>query len=166
MILDLSQLNENVEYYHFKMDTFQSAILLVTKASIDLRYAYYSIPIAVEHRKFLKFFWKGVLWQFKCLPNGLSSGPRLFTKVMKPPFATLRAKGHTVLSYLDDSIVIHTSKIQASKSVNATAELLSELGFIIHPEKSQFTPVQRIQYLGFIIDSRSMSVTLPQIKKK
>ena len=45
---------------------------------------YYSLPIAIEHQKYLKFFWKGVLYTFTCLPMGLSSSPRIFTKVMKP----------------------------------------------------------------------------------
>ena len=35
---------------------------------------------------------------------GLSSSPRIFTKVMKPVFANLRSKfGHTCLGYIDDS---------------------------------------------------------------
>ena len=44
MILNLKKFNENVEYYHFKMDTFESAIKLITKgtfmASVVLRHAY------------------------------------------------------------------------------------------------------------------------------
>lgn len=59
VILNLKQLNEFVVYHHFKMDTIQACISLMEKdcymASIDLRDAYYSVPIAVEHRKFLKF---------------------------------------------------------------------------------------------------------------
>ena len=73
MILDLSELNKNVEYHHFKMDTFQTTIQLVYKdcfmASIDLRDAYYSVPINIEHRKYLKFSFNGKLWNFKCLPT-------------------------------------------------------------------------------------------------
>lgn len=59
LILDLSELNKNVQYHHFKMDTLQSALQLITPncfmASIDLRDAYYTVPIAKAHRKFLKF---------------------------------------------------------------------------------------------------------------
>lgn len=122
MILDLSELNKNVEYHKFKMDTFQNSTRLVTKdcfmASIDLRDAYYTVPIAPEHRKFLKFSWKGNLWQYKSLPNGLSSGPRIFTKILKPPFAHLRTQGHTVLGYLDDTLVIEKSKLETYNSVS------------------------------------------------
>lgn len=101
MILDLSKLNEHLSYHHFKMDTFEVAKKLVSHncymASIDLRDAYYSVPIAKEYRKYLKFFWNGTLYQYKALPNGLSPAPRLFTKLLKAPFAKLRSLGYTVL---------------------------------------------------------------------
>lgn len=100
------------------------------------------------------------------LPNGLSTGPRLFTKLLKPPFAHLRAKGHTILGYIDDTIIIESSKQAVVKSVSATTELLASLGFIIHPEKSNFTPVQEIRYLGFIVNSIDMTVKLPVDKAK
>ena len=49
LILNLKNLNEHVEYHHFKMDTLQSAIRLMTQncyiASVDLRDAYYSFPL-------------------------------------------------------------------------------------------------------------------------
>ena len=149
MILDLSDLNKNTEYHHFKMDTFQKTVQLITEgcfmASIDLRDAYYSVPIAVEHRKYLKFSFEGKLWQFRALPNGLSTGPRLFTKLLKPPFAYLRAQGHNVLGYIDDTIIIANSKEAALKAISETSDLLTQLGFIIHQEKSQFSPVQQLQ---------------------
>ena len=90
MILNLVKLNKLVEYHHFKMDRLQAAMKLVQPhsfmTSIDLKDAYYSVPIHVDHQKYLKFVWKGVLHKFTALPNGLSSGPRLITKLLKPPF--------------------------------------------------------------------------------
>ena len=63
--------------------------------SIDLRDAYYSIPVSPTYRKYLKFIWRDQLYQFTCLPMGLSSSPRIFTKIMKPVFAHLRSEwGH------------------------------------------------------------------------
>ena len=58
MILNLRNLNKHVEYNHFKMDTLESAICLMTPgcymASIDFKEAYYSVPIAKDHQKYLK----------------------------------------------------------------------------------------------------------------
>ena len=55
MILNLKNLKTYVEYNHFKMDTLESAICLMRPscymASIDLKEAYYSVPIAKDHQK-------------------------------------------------------------------------------------------------------------------
>ena len=79
MILNLKPLNTFADYHHFKMDTFRTALKLIRPgsfmASVDLKDAYYSIPIAEEDRKLLMFQWKGKYYQFTCLPNGLSSAP-------------------------------------------------------------------------------------------
>ena len=100
MILDLKPLNKFVDCHHFKMDTFHTALKLIRLGcfmpSVDLKDAYYSIPIAQEDRKPLFIFqWRGKYYQFTCLPNGLLSAPRIFTKILKPVYARLRSVGHT-----------------------------------------------------------------------
>ena len=63
MILDLSLLNEDVHKRHFKMQHLEVAIDMLQQgdfmASIDLKDAYYTIPIHPEHQKFLCFFLAG-----------------------------------------------------------------------------------------------------------
>ena len=53
-------------------------------ASIDMKDAYYSIPVKNEDRKYLRFKWEDQFYEFTCLPNGLSCAPRQFTKILKP----------------------------------------------------------------------------------
>ena len=63
-----------VLYRHFKIDTLTAILNLITPgcymASIDLKHAYYTIPIAPEQQKFLKFIWNDQLYQFTALPMG------------------------------------------------------------------------------------------------
>ena len=96
-------MNYFVSYYHFNMDTIQTTLKHMRPgclmASVDLQDAYYSIPIAAEDRQLLKFEWEGNYFHFTCLPNGLASAPRLFTKVLKPVFANLRAQGHFCMGH-------------------------------------------------------------------
>ena len=66
-----------------------------------------------------------------------------------------------MLAYLDDTIIIGKSTADAEKAVQATVDLLSTLGFIIHPDKSVLIPAQKIEFLGFCLDTASMRVTLP-----
>ena len=58
-------------------------------SSIDLKHAYYTIPVSPRNRKFLRF----VSGEIKCINSpafqmGLASAPRIFTKLMKPASAT------------------------------------------------------------------------------
>lgn len=68
LILNLKGLNASIEYQHFKMESLTCAIQLMKKncymASIDLTDAYYTVPVAVEHRKYLRFFWRNRLFQY------------------------------------------------------------------------------------------------------
>ncbi|MGL5400902.1 MAG: reverse transcriptase domain-containing protein, partial [Plesiomonas shigelloides] len=48
--------------------------------SLDLKDAYFHIQIAPHHRRFLRFAFEGVAYQYAVLPFGLSLAPRTFTK--------------------------------------------------------------------------------------
>jgi len=64
------------------MDTLEHAIhLMKPDFYIDLKDAYYTVPIDSVHQKYLKFCFDGKFYQYTCLPNGLPSLPRLFTKL-------------------------------------------------------------------------------------
>ena len=169
LILNLKNLNTNLEYNHFKMTTLQSILTLVRKncfmTSIDLKDAYYSIKVKPELTKFLKFELLGVLYEFCTLPNGLSQGPRKFTKLTKPPLSCLRKEGVIVDIYIDDLFNTADSFEECLQGEMKTISLFHDLGFVIHPEKSQFVPSQQITYLGFVIDSQKMQVRLTEEKK-
>ena len=83
----------HIEYKHFKMESLSLAVQLMRKkcymASIDLTDAYYTVPVASEQRKYLRFMWGGKLFQCTCLSNGLSAAPRYFTKLLKPVYGIL-----------------------------------------------------------------------------
>ena len=164
VILDLSHFNEFVEKHHFKMDTNRDAINFMRPncylASIDFKHAYYSVRVTKEHRRFLCFEWKGRLFSFSALPQGLRSAPRTFTKLLKPAFATLREAGFTMLGYIDDSLFVEESARDLQEAVAMAVELFDDLGLTIHPKKSILQPIQSIEFLGFVLDSRTMTVAL------
>lgn len=168
MILNLKSLNEYVENYHFKMDSLGTAINLMNTncyfASIDLKDAFFSIPVKQSDRKYLRFTWNGTLYQFTCLAEGLSTHPRVFTKIMKCVFSDLRKKGHCNTGYIDDSLLIGQSYDDCRVNIRDTVALIDSLGFTVHPEKSVFIPTQEIHYLGFILNSREMTVQLTNEK--
>lgn len=129
-------------------------------ASIDLKDAYYSVPIHSDYHKYLKFQWKGKIYKFVCFPNGLALCPRKFTKLLKPAFAYLRKHGYTSVVFIDDSWLKSAKYDDCIDNIIATLSLLDKLGFIVHWDKSILIPTQRIVFLGFILDSLKMCVSL------
>ena len=163
VILNLKEFNQHVEYHHFKMDTLETAINMMKPgcfmASIDLKDAYYSVPICIAHQKYLKFVFNTKLYQFTCMPNGLSSAPRIFTKLLKPVYETLHNMGYLNLGYIDDSYLQGDTHSECCENVENTASLLRKLQFHLHPTKSVTNPTQKLTFLGFILDSINMIVS-------
>ena len=95
LILNLKGMNESIEYQHFKMESLTYAKQLMKKDCYmgykNLTDECYTVPVAVEHRKYLQFFWRNKLFQYTCLPNGLASAPRYFIKRLKPVYSSLRS---------------------------------------------------------------------------
>ena len=102
-MLNLKNLNEFIEHIHFKMHGLKEILKMVAEncfmASLDIKDAYYSIPVDESSQKFIS---KEQLHQFCVLPDGLSLCPRWFTKLLKPPLAELRKSKHDISAYIDD----------------------------------------------------------------
>ena len=108
-VINLKPLNQFVHEIHFKMENIESVKQLLRPgdfmATVDLKDAYFSIPIDTRDRKYLRFLWDNVLYEFTCLPFGYSLAPRTFTKILKPAQALLRLNGVRVVCYLDDILI-------------------------------------------------------------
>ena len=170
MILDLTEFNKWVPYEHFKMTSLQTAIQMLRPhcwmGSVDLKDAYYSVPMRQEVRKFLKFTWEGKLFQFVGMPNGLSCAPRIFTKLLVPVYADLRQKGVECFPYIDDSFVVADSEEACRSSLVELSHTLDDLGLVVHEGKSVLEPTQKLVFLGFELDSKRMVVSLTREKKE
>ena len=169
-ILDLTWVNLHVEYEHFKMFSLHTALEMMRPdcwmGSIDLKDAYYSVPIREEDRKFLRFFWREELFQFRVLPNGLACAPRVFTKLLTPVFASLRETGCEAFPYIDDSFVVGDSVERCRESLRELRGSLEKLGFVIHEDKSGFEPTKQLVFLGFILDSEEFKIFLTKEKEE
>lgn len=168
-ILNLKPLNKIVEKHHFKMEDYRTATRLLSPlcymASIDLKDAYFLINMSEASRKYLQFKFEGQTWEFKCLPFGLSSGPYVFTKLLKPVVSLLRSQGFFIVNYLDDFLCLGNSYVDCTNCVTQTIKLLSSLGFIINNEKSKLLPSQCRKFLGFELNSVDMTLGLPIEKR-
>ncbi len=167
-VFNLKRLNRFVKSEHFKMESIQMTKQLIQKdnwmISVDLRDAYFMIPIHPEHKKYLRFEWGQDLFEFQVVPFGLKSAPRVFTKIMKPIMAHLRQRTMKVIIYIDDLLLIAHSWEECQEHKQFIIQLFQKLGLVINWEKSQLIPCQQIRFLGHIIDSRKMTLSLPEEK--
>jgi hypothetical protein len=168
-ILNLKGLNKFVAKSHFKMEDFRTASKLIPKngfmATIDLKEAYLLVPIATNHRKYLRFEYNNVTYEFCSLVYGLSVAPRTFTKIMKEVVTYLRKRGLTSTIYLDDILCIGRDLNECKYNVRETLRLLECLGFVVNYTKSSIQPQQCCKFLGFVYNSIDMSISLPMEKR-
>uniref|UniRef100_H3A4T0 ribonuclease H n=1 Tax=Latimeria chalumnae TaxID=7897 RepID=H3A4T0_LATCH len=131
---------------------------------IDLSNSFHSIPIAPRHCHFFLFHWKEELWQWTCMVFGLASAPWVFTKILRPFAACLRSQGVRLLVYLDDILLMGSSAERLQEQTEVAVHLLTALGFQVNRGKSTLTPTQSIEYLGFVVCARSLTLALPARK--
>lgn len=168
-ILNLKQLNCFLQAPHFKLEDIRTAMKLISKncfmATIDLKDAYYSISIHEAHRKYLRFHFNDSLWEFSSLPFGLSVAPFVFTKIMKPIVTYLRKQNITCVVYLDDCLIMADTEYQCSHYINVALNLFQRLGFTINYNKSNLNPECSTKFLGFILNSHDLTISLPEEKQ-
>ncbi|XP_069588445.1 uncharacterized protein [Ranitomeya imitator] len=89
-IINLKKLNSFVKNHTFKMESIRSTIKLLfpncMMGGIDLKDAYYHLPIHDRYQKYLRVAVtiNGEIhhFQYTAMPFGLSTAPRIFTKIM------------------------------------------------------------------------------------
>lgn len=168
-ILNLKRLNKYVKIEHFKMEDYRTASKIITKdcfmASIDMKDAYFLVPVHPTHKKYLRFKNNDTLYEFNCLSFGLSTAPFVFTKLLKPVVEYLRSRNMVSVICLDDIFCVGRSYDECNQNVLETKNTLVRLGFLINYEKSCLLPSTECKYLGFLFNSKKMSLQLPQDKK-
>ena len=107
------------------------------------------VPIHPESRKYLRFRFKGTIYEFSCLPSSLSQGPRVFTRIIRPIVAQLHSEAIRTVIYLNDLLLIH-------EIFRYVRRLLSSLGFTVKLE-----PTRCLVFPGAVLDTSFMSLALP-----
>ena len=55
--------------------------------------------------------------------------------------------------------------VKCKRNIGLIVTLLDSLGFVVHLNKSIFVPARSIEYLGFVIHSQSMTISLTKNKE-
>ena len=83
----------------------------------------------------------------------------------KPIVAVLREKSFLIILFpLDDILLIGKSFKDCQDALWETFSMLVKLGFVINLKKSTLLPIQILEFLGFILNTLRMKITLPASK--
>ena len=168
VILNLKVLNSFIIKIKFKLEGYNTIIGLIQRGdflvSIDLKDAYLMFSMNPDFWKFLCFEWLNTRYFYQCMPFGLTSSPRIFTKVMKAVLVFLRSRGLRVSAWFDDIILAASSVSLLLEHLYFAKILLKSLGFLINEEKSSLIPSQTLNHLGYIWDTVSFTLSVPEDK--
>ena len=167
-VINLKDLNQFIPYKHFKMEGLHCLTYVLQKGDymwkIDLRDVYFSVPLHKDSRKLVRFLWAGNLYEFLHLCFGLGPASRIFTKLPKFLISVLRRLMIKVIIYLDDLLILGNSIIKIFVARDSVIFLLQHLGFVIKLKKCVLDPAQEIEFLGLIVNSRTITLSLPAEK--
>ena len=57
--------------------------------------------------------------------------------------------------YLNDWLIQASSCEAVLQALSTVLSLCRELGVVVNPEKSNFVPAQKVQYLGTVLDAKT-----------
>ena len=109
LIIDLSRLNDYIVAPPFSLNNHSTLAKLLSPpafmASLEIAEAYTHVPMRPNLRRYLAFLYMGQLYFFYALPFGLNAAPFIFTQVLAWPLQCLRARGVSLLAYLDELFI-------------------------------------------------------------
>lgn len=155
-VFDLSQLNRHLVIPKFRMESALTIMKQLAKGdwvvSVDVKDAYFHVPIHPEYRKYLRLTFLGKVYEFKVLPFGVATAPYVFTRIVAAMAQVIHMAGVKFHFYLDDWLIVGESLQQTQKAADLVLKLAISLGWIPNWEKSLLTPTQSLVHVGIEYD--------------
>lgn len=76
--------------------------------------------------------------------------------------ASLRQRGYRLIIYLDDILLMSQSLQEIQSCLATLIHMLAAMGFQVNVKKSILTPCTQLEFLGFLVDSKSLCLSLPE----
>ena len=137
----------------------------------DLDSGYWHLKLFDGHKKYVGVHFEcedgtKLFWVWNTLFLGIKDAVFIFTKILIPHKQYLRNRGIRMMLYIDDQRVIASNYIKCFNDNKFANETLEKAGWILNVKKSKNEPVQNMEFLGLMNDSRSMKYFVPEEKKK
>lgn len=168
LVLDCRHVNLFLHKFKFRYEDAYTARQMFSPGDFaflfDLKAAYHHIGIYEEHRQYLGFYWKSNYYTFDVLPFGLSTAGFIFTKVLRHLVQKWRSEGIRIIMYLDDGIAAASTFKEAVAAADLIRKDLTDFGFEIAEEKSDWTPKRLVTWLGNKFDFCNGEIHLTEVR--
>ena len=104
---------------------------------------------------------------YAVLPKGTAVGPRYFVQITTKAIASfLQKQGVQIIIYIDDTILVVSSvdKLIRDRDRDLALHTFKNCGFTVNFKKSQLILTWELEFLGFMINSLNMTITLTDAK--
>lgn len=122
-----------------------------------------TLQLEIPYR-FLAFEWAGVVYAFAVLPFGLARGCRIFSEVVSAMWWPLRDRGINITSYIDDRLNAQRTLTLAKRDNLILFAVTAALGWYISLDKTTLFPVQKVLFLGLLVDYQQGRFVIPPEK--
>ncbi|XP_029466571.1 uncharacterized protein LOC115096201, partial [Rhinatrema bivittatum] len=160
-VQDLRKVNSQVADLVALVPNPYSILAQVSPASkwysvIDLKDAFFSVPVAEECQKIFAFTWEdadtGVKQQYTWtrLPQGFRHSPTLFGEQLAKDLKMYQVKYGPVIQYVDDLLLFRETYLECAVSTLQLLKTLYSKGYRASKKKAQICELE-VEYLGFQI---------------
>lgn len=173
-ITDLSRpegrsVNDSIPDRTFKFQTIEVAMHLMRKdcymAVVDIRHAYRHLVITPKDWDLQSFKVGEDCYQDRCCSFGLKIAPEVFTRFTRAILRMMHRAGfHDIMAYLDEFFLTGTLT-RITEAMDFLLHLLEDLGFYVKYSKL-IQPAPVVKFLGFVLDSTTMRILVPEDKLK
>ena len=164
LIYDLRAFNIHSNDPNFSMETAADIPLIardcILGCKIDLKSAYWQIPLAADLQAFMGCHVDGQSMTWRCLPFGLAIAPRLFTSILRPLVLAWRSRGIRVLAYLDDIAVFAPDATTHARHLAIVLRDLQSAGLRVAHDKAFLAPCSQFEMLGILVDLPAKAFSL------
>ena len=123
--------------------------------SADLASGFHQLPIHPDHRKYTAFCAAGGLYEWTCLPEGVSNGPTKFQRVMDECLVNAQFKHFKkqfLSIYIDDVFIYSDTWEDHVKHLNWFLDTCSQYRISLKAAKSNFG-VHEVRILGYYLSA-------------
>lgn len=166
LCLDFRKVNAVTEKLAYPIPNLEGLLSRLSEtryiSSVDLKDAFWQIPLDEESRKYTAFTVPGrPLYQFRVMPFGLCNAPQRMTMLMDKVFPSeLR---ENVFIYLDDLLIVSKDYSTHVSLLKKVALYLSKAGLTINVSKSKFC-FNELKYLGYIVSDGCLKVDPDKVR--